>query len=340
MSRLLGKNQASAACRGTRWHKIALAAILGGTLTVPAAARAQDAAAAGEDAGAPGAELEDVYDAPFVEPDAPAEDEAAGGLDDPAATRSAPPAARPGWGDPDAPPPSSARAAPPEPAPERPRFWRMARNTVNRPLTLPQGVLRFDSILALSRFGSSGYPSGIFALAAGLFDELELGATPVIVTLTPWPGMGDPHVYARVRPFANDEVQLAARASVVIPTHDLEAQMGLAAELAWTANDWFRIDTGLDYQLLFSQPLHQRIGVPLTATFQLDSPNAIALTSGVYVFNDFDDVDVPLLAAWVFAWRGYQGPLGETRIEGGVTDLSDPENGWTIRARMTFFAYL
>ncbi len=236
-------------------------------------------------------------------------------------------------------PPRYARAE------ERPRGWRMPRETVRRPLTLPQGVLRFDSTIALSvapvAFGSRLYMSGYAAMAAGLFDDLEIGATPIGITWIPLGyAFDDPYVYARVRALSGD-VQLAFRAGTTIPglAQVGVAQLDLGAELALLLAPIFRIDTGLDYGVLIASPVHQRVGIPVRATIQAGIA-AFGLTLGVYVFNDFDDVDVPLLARVVITFRGYQGPHGEWSLEGGFTDLEHAENAWTLQSRFTFFAYL
>lgn len=230
-----------------------------------------------------------------------------------------------------------------EPAGPRPRGWRLPRETVRRPLTLPQGVLRFDSTLTLSavpgRFGTS-YLSGFMGLAAGLFDDVEIGAVPFGTTFIPPLTFQDPFVYGRVRALSGD-VQIAFRAGTTLPVAGQlpDAQMELGAELAWLVHPIFRIDTGVDYALLFSDPLYQRIGVPVTATVQLDI-HAVALTTAVYVFNDFDDVDVPLLLRYTVTFRGYQGPGGEWAFEAGFTDLEHAEDAWTMRSCFTFFAFL
>jgi hypothetical protein len=235
--------------------------------------------------------------------------------------------------------------APPPPV-TRPRGWRMPRELVRRPLTLPQGVLRFDSTIALSEgprsFSSLVTLSGFFGASAGILDDLEVGATPLGLTI--WPifsfDMADPSVYVRGRALSG-EVQLAFRAGTTIPIAGQlpAALMELGAELAWLASPMFRLDVGLDYGLLFSDPLHQRIGIPVTASFQINI-HTLRLTAGCYVFNDFDDVDVPLLLAWVISFRGYRGPGGEWMLEGGVTDAENASRAWTLRMRITFFAYL
>ncbi|HBQ18401.1 MAG TPA: hypothetical protein DEF51_47165 [Myxococcales bacterium] len=212
----------------------------------------------------------------------------------------------------------------------------MPRETVRRPLTLPQGVLRFDQILAVSVFGLAR-GTGYFRFGAGLHDDFEIGSTPVAVNI-PWPTADHPSVYVRGRALSGD-VQLAVRSELWLPLWgQLPWQWELGVELAVTSG-WFRFDAGLDYALLFADPLQQRIGLPLTATFQA-GPNGFGVTTGVYVFNDFDDVDVPLLLSWTFAFRGYQGPLADARLEGGITDLERADQAWLIRGVLTFFAYL
>jgi len=218
----------------------------------------------------------------------------------------------------------------------RTRFWRMPRELVRRPLTLPQAVIRFDKGLAFSVFGTRAYGTGTFGFGVGLHDDFELGATPVVGNLGP-PSFDQPSVYARARALSGD-VQLAVRSRVWVPLWGQQPTMWeVAVELAATSG-FFRFDAALEYALLFSDPLHQRIGAPLTATLQA-GPNGFSMTSGLYVYNDFDDVDVPLLFAWTYAFRGFQGPLADARIEGGIADLSRAEQHWLIRWSLRFYAY-
>jgi hypothetical protein len=212
---------------------------------------------------------------------------------------------------------------------------------VRRPLTLPQGVLRFDSTVSLSAFGSNAFMVGYAGLAAGIFDDLEIGAVPFGLTFIPLVfRFSDPYVYGRVRVLSGD-VQIAFRAGTTLPVAGQlpAAQMDLGGELAWRVLPFFRIDTGLEYGALFTSTFNQRIGIPLTATLQAGI-QAIALVSGVYVFNDFDDVDVPLMLRYVVAMRGYQGPIGEFSMQGGFMDLEHADASWTVSTRLTFFAYL
>lgn len=242
-----------------------------------------------------------------------------------------------------APAPTSAILCPPGP----PRGWRLPRETVRRPLTLPQGVMRFDSTVALSVVpsatfsGSNTFMTGSMALAAGLHDDIEIGAAPFGITFIPFGfAFSDPSLYVRARALSGD-AQVAFRGGITVPVAgQLDvAQLEVAAELAFVVLPWLRIDTGVDYALLFSTPLHQRIGVPVVLTAQA-SIHAIGLASGVFVFNDFDDVDVPLLLRYTVSFRGFQGPGGEWTFEGGFTDLERAEDAWIMLSRFTFFAYL
>ncbi len=246
--------------------------------------------------------------------------------------------AQPGWGDPNGPPPVS--GPPPSQRPTHPRGWRFPRQTVRRPLTLPQGVLRFDSTVALESYGGRASMIGYAGVAAGLFDDLEIGATPFGLTFLPPFALSDPYVYARVRVISGN-VQLAVRAGSTLPVANQLSgpQMTLAGELAWLIAPVFRIDTGLEYGALFGSTFYQRVGVPLTATLQLGI-QALALVSGVYVYNDFDDADVPLQLRYTVTFRGYQGPLGEFSMQGGFTDFSTADSSWMVQTRLTFFAYL
>lgn len=352
----------SIVCRGPLRHSAGaiLPALLIGSLALAAPTRAQDAGAAEGaadaaveplDAGVP--EPPSPTEASDAPPDAPVEDGAPTSAASALGAPSPPPVARAVWRDDEVPPafagpPRSSVAGAPAtletsgaaPAPGRPRYWRMPRANVARPLTLPQGVLLFESVLSFAVFGNATM-TGIFSTAAGLHDDVEIGATPVAITFAPGLQYNDPMIYARVRALSG-EVQLAFRGHVVIPASRLEAQAGVAAELAWLASDVFRLDASVDYGLLFSDPLHQRVGAAIRPMLQA-GPNAFALTLGCYVFNDADDVDVPLLLRYTATFfGGWQGPLTEASLEGGFLDLAADDVGraWMFRASMTFFAYL
>lgn len=323
---------------GTRWHRWVGVLILLGAIAAPAEA---------QDAEVPSEPAEEGEESPEEESSTESASTETGSIETggedgeeaqepPPSTELTAPSVAPSPASPPSPPAASnAQAAPTAGA--RERGWRMPRETVLRPLTLPQGVARFDSTVSFSVLGPRGFASGFFGLAVGVLDDLEIGATPFGITFVPALHFADPLVYVRAR-LISGEVQLALRSDVFIPVGELEAQWGLAAELAWIATPWFRLDVGLEYALLFSSPLNQRIGVPITATFQA-GPNGFGVGTAVYVFNDFDDVDVPLLVSWTVAFPGFQGPLGEARIEGGFTDLERADSAWLIRGKLTFFAY-
>ncbi len=343
---------------GPLWHMAAL--VLCALVAGRARAQAPSEGSASEDpvdAQAPGsaegaaAEVGASESADGSDASAPAGDTARGAADalsppTPQPAREAPAPATapttsggPSWGDPDAAPPSAVGA--PESPPARPRGWRFPRETVRRPLTLPQGVMRFDSTLSFGVLGSQFFMVGYAGLAAGLFDDLEIGAVPLGLTFVPLNfRFSDPSLYARVRVLSGD-VQIAFRAGTTLPVAGQfpAAQMDLGAELAWRIVPSFRIDTGVDYGALFASTFNQRIGIPLSATLQLGI-QAIGLVTGLYVFNDFDDVDVPLMLRYVVSLPGYQGPLGELSVQGGFTDLEHADAAWTVLSRLTFFAYL
>lgn len=342
----------SAALRGTSWHVFAV-------LCAFAAARAQaqtdqaetdtDGARSGQEVGAEDAREGAGEAQAGADEGVPAEAPPSPPAEVAEAPAEAAPAVEPAPPIDDERPPAAALGSPAEPLPwanvtERRRGWRLPREHVRRPLTLPQGVLRFDSTVTMSvapvSFGSRFYLSGYAALAAGLLDDLEIGATPLGITWIPF-GLhfSDPYLYARARALSGD-TQIAFRAGATIPVSQTAARMELAVELAFLVADWLRVDTGVEYALLFSSPLHQRVGVPVTATAQLGRLQSLAVTLGVYVFNDFDDVDVPFLLRYAITFRGYQGPLGEYSVEGGFTDLENAFNAWTIQSRFTWFAYL
>lgn len=247
-------------------------------------------------------------------------------------------------------PPGAATAAPPLFAPSppptevepRPRYWRMPREGTRRPLTLPQGVMYFRSIVSVAviPFGTttSGRGSGYFGYAVGIFDELEIGTYPVGVIFAPPIEVVDPSLFLRAR-LVSGEVQFALRGEWTIPAgNNRSPWMGYSAELAWTPLPWFRFETAVEYGLHFQSPLQQTIHVPLRALFQA-GPNTFGVTTGAVMYNDADDFDVPLYLRWAVTFGGWQGPLSEPAIEGGFADLTTADRAWFIRGVWTFYAY-
>jgi len=224
----------------------------------------------------------------------------------------------------------------------RSRYWRYPRSGTLRPLTLPQGVMRFESRISVSMVpaasGGNARFSGFFDLAVGIFDDWEIGASPVGVVIFPLMTYVDPTVYTRVRVLSGD-VQLALRAEVAIPADDQRsAWIGAGAELAWTPDEIFRLETGLEWGLHFLTPLQQTLYIPLRAMFQAGS-SQLGIATGAVMYNDADAFDVPLTARWAIAWGGFQGPLGQIALEGGFAHLGDPVNAWFIRGTVTLWAY-
>lgn len=252
---------------------------------------------------------------------------------------------------------AAAAEAPPEHPVEQPEaeprgiYWRLPRERVSRPLTLPQGVMHTTSTVSIVRVplstsptvpfgGASTRTTGFFGAGVGILDDWEIGTNLLGITMLPGINLYDPSLYTRVRVLSG-EVQIGVRGELTAPvTSQSSAWMGLAVDLAWTPVSFFRFEAAVDYGLHYTNPLQQTIYVPLRALFQA-GPNTFGLHSGLVVYNDGDDYDVPAVVSWSVSWRGlYQGPLADMRIEGGVADVSDAERSWLIRGVWTFFAYL
>jgi len=363
-------------CGCTSWHRCAALVALCVTLAAPAAA--QDAEPAPDDEVDAAPELDEP--APETTPadegsaeGAPDEESAEGAPDEDAPTDPAealsvpePPAAEPtpapadefvdpepGEAPPAAapparryvtvqPPPTRAEREREVDAEGRSRSWRYPHAGTTRPLTLPQGVMRFQSRISVSMVpvagGGNVRMAGYFDLSVGIFDDWEVGASPVGVVFVPLLTYVDPTIYTRVR-LVSGEVQLALRAEVAIPADDQRsAWTGAGAELAWTPDEIFRLETGLEWGLHLLTPLQQTLYVPIRAMFQAGS-SQLGIATGAVMYNDADAFDVPLTARWAIAWGGFQGPLAQLALEGGFAHLGDPVNAWFGRATMTLWAY-
>ncbi|MBX3274470.1 MAG: hypothetical protein KF729_29665 [Sandaracinaceae bacterium] len=247
---------------------------------------------------------------------------------------------------PSAPSPPSASPPPPthhEPPAARARYWRLPREGTRRPLTLPQGVMLWRSTVQTAVVprpgGTAAFrASGFSAYAIGVLDDLELGTTPLGVTFLPPFTFHDPSVYVRGR-VVSGEVQVALRAEAAFPLQSGgSVWLGAGVDLAWTPIDWFRLEAALEYGLLLSSPLHQTIHVPVRAMFQA-GPNTFSVASGAIIYDAAYEVEVPLIFRWAVALRGYQGPLSEPALEGGIGHLGYPDRAWFVRGVWTFFAY-
>lgn len=359
-------------CGCTGWHRCAAWAVLAAALVAsPAAAQdggvdaapdeAEDVSATGGEAAEPEEPTPPADGDVAAEPQAPPADAPAEALTVPEPPPPEPPPEPTAEFEDPAPAPEPVEAPPPvvlpravaAPRPEpggeravddegRSRYWRYPRSGTLRPLTLPQGVMRFQSRVSVSMVPAGGggnlRMAGYFDLSVGIFDDWEIGASPVGVVFIPLLTYVDPTVYTRVRVVSGD-VQLALRAEVAIPADDQRsAWIGAGAEFAWTPDEIFRLETGLEWGLHFLSPLQQTLYVPLRAMFQAGS-SQLGIATGAVMYNDADAFDVPLTARWAIAWGGFQGPTAQIALEGGFAHLGDPVNAWFGRATLTLWAY-
>lgn len=168
---------------------------------------------------------------------------------------------RPPLEGPELPPGARVVVAPPtepaEPAPFEGRAYpvRYAR----RPLTVGEGALRIDT-------GSSGrFSSGITAtLAFGM----HLGITANLEAGFSWALYRDPSLHATYRFDVDENVDLGVRVSVRMPivtTGNTVLRVGVP--LVVRGGDWFRLQTGVDLDLLFESNVSPLFEVPLQIAF-------------------------------------------------------------------------
>lgn len=139
-----------------------------------------------------------------------------------------------------------------------------------RPLTLGEGVLRIDHGSS-GRLGGLGSFGIVMAMTEGLhvgaMDDLEVGVSLSQVAGNA-PGVRDPWLDATYRFYHDDVVELGVRAAVRIPmitTGDTVLRLGLP--MVVHADDWFRVSTAIELDLLFASNVSPLLSVPLQVAF-------------------------------------------------------------------------
>jgi hypothetical protein len=148
----------------------------------------------------------------------------------------------------------------PEPTPHLPFDGRAyPARYARRPLTLGEGVLRIDS-------GSSAHfqreitPTLAFGLHVGVTPNLEVGVS--------WAAIRDPIFRATYRFDVDPNVDLGVRVSVRMPivtTGNTVLRVGVP--LVVRGGDWFRLQTGVDLDLLFTANVSPLVEIPLQIAF-------------------------------------------------------------------------
>jgi hypothetical protein len=192
------------------------------------------------------------------------------------------------------------------PAADEERAW--PTPLVQRPLTLPRGVLRGDADLGYFRVPSAPSAQHVIALnigaGFGITDDLEAG-----ILLLPFYGepkagdywFGHMALYGMYR-FIEGDVEVGARVEVLLPTQTRDQAffgVNLAVPVLLRLNDRVRIDTGLQVALmispdvtpglfsLFEQPIATRntSGIPVVLNVALAGDYFVGVRTGLAIYD-------------------------------------------------------
>lgn len=160
---------------------------------------------------------------------------------------------------------------------QEPGAERMPQGVSERGMVLDRGVLRGDFAprdfgLLFGGIGNPDMPGfrvgrynertvltlGLGA-AMGVVDNLEVGAMLLPIYLAPNGDFGDIEAYGRYR-FLEGDVELGAQVTVALPTHT-DFGIGLGVPALFHLGQ-LRIDTGLELELIFSDPTVVNLEIP------------------------------------------------------------------------------
>jgi hypothetical protein len=156
--------------------------------------------------------------------------------------------------------------------------------------------------------------------ALGVMEDLEVGAMLLPVYLAPDGDFGDIEAYGRYR-FLKGDVEVGAQVTVAFPT-STHFGLGFGAPVLFHLGR-MRIDTGLELELIFTDPTVVDIDIPAAFTFDLGDGLFAGARTGLYV-PDFDDVAIPL---WGFV--GYTLISGNAPFIDLVATFGWPRFIWT-----------
>jgi hypothetical protein len=171
---------------------------------------------------------------------------------------------------------------------------------VDRPLTMPQSVVRGDLSLYFQHPSTWG---GALSAGFGVLDDFEIDATILPMTFAPAVQYGDPSISGTYRFFNQPAVEIGAFLGVTVLTHNdnfrgyvtLTPGIPVLVRLGQS----LRVDTGLFVPITFGGQSSVLLGaiVPIRAAFQITDPLYIGANTGIGI-GDFshagDTIYAPL----------------------------------------------
>lgn len=223
-----------------------------------------------------------------------------------------------------------------------------------RPLTLPNGVVRIDATFGIvSRDVESVERETLVTLlgvaAFGITDDIELGVSALPLQLAPRGRYGDPGVYGLLRLYASERLDVGLQLDATVPVRD-ESAFGnaLSTWLLWRALAAFRLDVGVALVAAYHDPIRTHLRVPVVGTFQLSDGLFAGVRTGLDVehlsgADEEDgrprDVVVPVGAFVGGTLDGEAGPIGDLRIGVLLPSVADGLASWQLGFGGSFYIY-
>jgi hypothetical protein len=208
---------------------------------------------------------------------------------------------------------------------------------VERPLVLPQGVLRIDAGPRRPFDPGQVWDTGqlqfhinkdgqdlaflVPGAAYGVVDKLEVGAVwPLLIS--PDLDLADISLYGKYQ-LQKGQVDIAGYAELLIPIEsDFQVNVGVPVYLH--LSDTLRLETGGFLRLIFGDDVTAILTAPLALSAQI-SPDVFLGPELAIAIVDFDGVDVPLGIFGGYTLRDGGRTLGDLYGRFAVTDI---ENGF------------
>ncbi len=222
------------------------------------------------------------------------------------------------------------------------RSRQVGDSLVQRPLVLPEGVLRIDGGPSRPYFGGQISHAGQFQLltirdasdraflvpgaAYGLGSGVELGGVWPL-RIAPDLDLSDISAYAKYQ-LQQGNVELAGYGELRIPVEsDLELAAGLPVRVHLDTS--LSLDTGGYFRIVFQDDPLGVFHVPLSLSIGLAPEWTLVAEAGLELI-DFDELNLPLGVMGAYSVRSGVGTLGDFFVRLGLGDISEAGELWRI----------
>jgi hypothetical protein len=186
---------------------------------------------------------------------------------------------------------------------------------VDRPLTMPIGVVRGDLALYFQHPRTWG---GAISAGYGVTDDLELDATIIPMTFAPTVQYGDPSLSGTYRFFNQPAVEIGLFLGVTVLTHDDDIRgyfnVDPGIPILVRLGEIVRVDTGLFVPVTFGGHPGTVLSaiVPVRATLQITDPLYVGANTGLGIADFSHPGDTIYAPLGIFG--GYAISLGCTAL--------------------------